>query len=1414
MPILPDMSKSESYYVQSKIIQPGFLTQTSPLSKIPSPMYKKFQWPYVNYLYRLPGVGDRVPGSGKYTLPISNRCTNLTLVNFMRSNGFHYVSRFAKTLPSMSLKNDAQTRDRVMEAAYKNKNRYARDPFPDQFLGVWHKFTVSAMERTYKRYKFSLSGGIEMTLEEVLKEVDLTKSCGFPWRRLFRDKKHFLTDNVDWKPREVLDNFWHSLDADNTAFYCFWLDKLKDEIRPIEKVAANKIRTFNCAPIEYVVASNRLCLDTNQAFYRDGASLNNWNTVGATKYFGKWDQLIRKHLKIGPKHTYSADGGQWDARMWQLMLWVCCKLRCQWSDLSFKSKDKLRRIYNLLIHRVVYGEWGDVFWLFSGNPSGGPNTITDNTIGHSWLWNLIWEILIDIENEKLGADALPLTQSFQDTHLCLSLCGDDILISISDFIKKWFSIPSIVQIATSIGTLFEFESLEPRHASECVYVSNTSTLVSGMWLPTPSFEKVIGGLVEAADFEPTIVFGEVHEVDPRFTLLRMYAIRIESWGNLQARDFLSDLIMKFLRRYQSFFVGTSPDTKIHADVTWAQVQTIYKTDRELLWLYTGLEHSDEKGSIDKMHSFPFIFDPMCGLSKVYKQIVDCVDYTSYGSVFDPTCGYEGEGPYCSICGLPKPEGHSCCENAPLSAYDMNMILCELCNVKCSGQVALETHFKGKQHLANTAKKQEQKAVVSVELDGIIANTFKELDLLIHRMHSRAMLMSVHNLSREDKGYQMSQSVRDRDEYLKSLKLLQTFFKMKTVRYGEAENPGPGETFRQKFHKRPWYDPVRVVGELVGADRDYSKVSASRRFVDSLPIASQIADFVRPIPHAEPIEHVEFRGRDESKRRKRHVVEFEDKDLMDPDLADEFSPSGNHKGDGPYVGPPKGKGKKWNTGKSPAAKSGTKPKNAARKQKKKVVRMMKNAVRKVNGKRKSQGNSNKVAVRTIPSNTRLKSAWNGTFRCRGTAYMGELESTAGTYPAQFASILLQTQNPISGTQPPALDYLDVNPYSVGMFLAGQGATSKVQAFADFFEKFRMKITWRWKHSCADTNPGQFVFFHDKDPVDAQQAYLLTEQIMQVATDDGALIRPYAKDTTFSVTTDKLWCRQASGTDVRKTSGGHVFCINTTRPAYLGTTCLGTMVVDYDIEFSEPCSNERIMTCEFTPQTPFIVGSQFVSWNPTQNRSNIILRAKEAGFAPPGGLNSQTAILLNHSFVTPMPTYIQGVVGVVGGVTAGVLKLYASGVDISGTNLAVDFQVLSGTDASEGFYASFNIYIPANTPPDVFVFAVQVTSIGGASSGTLFFHPSVFFPLDWVPGPLPPFYYSKELGLIKSELDEESKDDEKDPNTPKVSEPESWDHAELDGAVERAVARAMAQKAKWDAPIVSSSSSLLQKERLAN
>lgn len=615
----------------------------SKFSVTPSPVYSSFRWSHSNFVARLSSRQYDKRGNLKYAVPKSTRAqTQVLLESYRRVSGRDYDRKYMPTQPNML-------------AGYRNKNRYCRQPFPEQDLSpeIAKLFPV-AMERVGKRFAPFLSGSETLSMQEVISQADMTKSNGAVWRDVFRTKREFFeskfipfgpSKGLPWNPIDVLENFYQSLSAENTAFYVFWLDKLKDEIRPIDKLRClecvdkedpcpecpNKIRTFNCASTEMVIAMNQLCLDCNQSFYVMGANGVSWSTVGSSKYMLGWDRDIRKHLKVGPKNSYGLDGGQWDSRMFYMLLWAVCLLRQQWTVLTEDEKCKLRNLYRILITRMVQGEAGDILMFFLGNPSGSSNTICDNTIGFSILWEWVWLVLLRVENlrrRKTGEPLLSDSQTLMDKHVCLSICGDDVRLTISDDVLPWFNLHAIITTMASWNTLIEYESLQPMAAPDVVYTSNKSELVNGFYLPSPNYDRVVACLIEASEKVPYKNF----DVDPRWALLRLYAVRIDSWGNSELRALISDMILDCQKSNRQLFVSTHPDENIHKGVTWRAIQEVYKTDRELEWLYFGFEEGGPAGK----EIFPFIF---CPQDSEQNSII-----YSIMREFDSTLGYPGEGP--------------------------------------------------------------------------------------------------------------------------------------------------------------------------------------------------------------------------------------------------------------------------------------------------------------------------------------------------------------------------------------------------------------------------------------------------------------------------------------------------------------------------------------------------------------------------------------------------------------------------------------------------------------------------------------------------------------------------------------------------------------------------------------------------
>jgi len=1343
--LLFDLEKTSNFYERSGIlVNPSlFSLSKSPMFQSKSVPYLKHLWHYTSHVGRLPPTAQRgFAGSMKYTLPRTKRVHDSLLERTYVDLGYEYKSGYRPTLPFQREGERMKDEDfeRIMSAAYSNKNRYSRPLFPEQDHPAFMQHWEEAYTLTFKRYVNALDGARSMQLSAVVLELDMAKSCGSPWRKFFHSKKEFFqtpSKLPGFEPYAVLEDFNTSLDSENTAFYSFWLDKLKDEIRPNVKVDANKIRTFNCAPIEMVCAMNRLCLEMNQQFYMEGASLNNWSTVGSSKYLGTWDRLIRKHQEVGRNHSYSSDGGQWDSRMMAFLLWVVQHLRSQWCDLTPVEHRRLKMLYRLMIYRIVHGEAGDLMWFFIGNPSGSTNTITDNTIGHTFLWNMAWVLLRDIENRKRTLDdQIPGTQAFQDKNFCLSLCGDDSLITISETILSWFNATAVLQMMASWGTLQEFESVTPRPVEDCVYTSCTSQLYDGVYLPRPDTDRVLAGAIEAGKAHPSYVDGESQLTDPRWTLLRLYAIRIESWGNVDCRRLLSGLIHAWRLRYRQLFSTTPSSFEIHAGVRWGEVATIYKTDSELLWLYTGRE----TGSNGKSTSFPFVF-----VDKAMTPIQE--QFYRVRQEFDSTLGYPGEGPPKSLETKKAAVVNSERVRNP-NTYYMRRARTKIEEGKCVYKNCSSCYS-----FQFCASRQEMIPVTDCDCDSPLrtcvnhreeATMFGVLifgvgDVCDRNPGEMSSVGSLLEAQADMAGANMRLMLGDGKDPVKRQKL-------ESNRFGEASNPGPFTDqlakMQFKYHGN-WGGPRYSGGKFTDMpdwtipaldsldelfkkhDRDYGTMNqnqADRLFLQRARSLPQSAKkwLAQAGFHVKALNITDVQPA-WSKRKviDREQYPWEEKamiDTMDPEvmaafasngtplLADEFSPAGNHKGDGPPKSSMKQKKKR-------SKKVRVRSKKASRKRA--SQKKFKQKARARNSRRPQVPITS--LVRAVQRSQKLSMGSGGTVSFSGTIVLADLESISGS-SVRFSSLLSVFANSdTTGLGLPTPQFFDLTPYSL-QFLGQQfGIQTSIAVIANFFEKWKGSFVFEWRPACPTTQSGQMTWWVDKDPSDKDQAWLTSQAVLQVAEQHGAKMSSfYEKCSLATGTKEWLWCRQTASTDVRKTSAGHFFAVSNAALNADDTPVLGTLLVRYNIQFSQSCAKEVSYNAQFTgsainfgtsnAHVPFGSYSSEgkTECKPVQPLSNTVvpyLADTMVSSAFAGDVNG--TLVLNHGFVTPCATFVQIHCYAAGAQDADPsISYYLGGVlQAQGYTVQVDSTCHDATDS----IGVWTVFIPGGTPPD----SAQVT-----------------------------------------------------------------------------------------------------------
>lgn len=249
-----------------------------------------------------------------------------------------------------------------------NKIQPSPDPLSWKVSFVW-------LERHFMPY---MSGSEVLPMDFVIREMNKQTSPGYPWNLSYATKTEFLNDE---KMSQVLGDY-HTVIS--SCYPCgvepIWTCSVKgSELRPVEKILDNKLRTFTAAPFEHSASGNMLCLDMNSRFYR--SSNRTWSFVGQSKFRGGWDRLGQGMCRFPNK--YSLDGKEFDSSLFADALWDQCRLRFSFlrpQDRTQENWNALRNIYAAIIYAVCVLDLGDLIRKFTGNPSGCINTIVDNTM--------------------------------------------------------------------------------------------------------------------------------------------------------------------------------------------------------------------------------------------------------------------------------------------------------------------------------------------------------------------------------------------------------------------------------------------------------------------------------------------------------------------------------------------------------------------------------------------------------------------------------------------------------------------------------------------------------------------------------------------------------------------------------------------------------------------------------------------------------------------------------------------------------------------------------------------------------------------------------------------------------------------------------------------------------------------------
>jgi len=498
---------------------------------------------------------------------------NTSLDEFCLEKNLHVGSAYRMVVPNLN-------------ASFKSVSKYDKSQ-PQLNEESWEL----SGQWTIQHFIRHMGGSRVLNQNDCVKELDRSTSVGYPLSLDFHSKGVFL----DQGPKLMLTDFWDMIGKqEERVMRPIWTCSQKVELRAAEKLLENKIRTFTASPVEHSVALNRFCLDMNTKFYL--SNNKTWSFVGCSKYLQGWNALFARLAKH--PNAFELDESEYDSSLFARAMYGQMEIR--WVMLAEEHKTpenllRFKRLYDDIVHSVIVLENGELIQKHTGNPSGSANTIVDNTMILFRLFAYAW---IELAREKFGkANAASLAAakldditlrdyegdvfgSYQDfvKNVEAALNGDDNTFTVSQLCVSWFNPKTIAPIWSDIGVTTKTPCEEPCALKDVQFLSQGFREENGVWLPVPDTDRVLCSLRWGSSDD-----------DVRWHLMRAYALRIDSWGNLECRSFIQRYIEWIWKHpeYKEQLVG-----EING-ITMSEIDAIYKTNDWCWALYAGQEN---KGS--------------------------------------------------------------------------------------------------------------------------------------------------------------------------------------------------------------------------------------------------------------------------------------------------------------------------------------------------------------------------------------------------------------------------------------------------------------------------------------------------------------------------------------------------------------------------------------------------------------------------------------------------------------------------------------------------------------------------------------------------------------------------------------------------------------------------------------------------
>lgn len=331
----------------------------------------------------------------------------------------------------------------ILDRAYlqvKNKWFNGRDPKLARLL-TWEECIKGSSDSQY------------------LGPLNRQSSPGFPWilsrEKGFKGKTGWFGNDEYEISEEVISACIHRENQAREGIRTptIWVDTLKDERRPIEKVNALKTRVFSNGPMDYTILFRKYFLGFIAHLMEN--RITNEVSIGTNVYSQDWKKTALK-LKQKGKKVIAGDFSTFDGTLNSCMMERFVHLVNEFYD-DGEENALIRQTLFLDVFNSVHLCDGLIYMTTHSQPSGNPATTPLNCFINSMGLRMCFEECVRGKSKLSPLYEKWSMRDFEE-HVSMVSYGDDNVINFSDAVAPYFNMDTITEAFAKFGYVYTDEA--------------------------------------------------------------------------------------------------------------------------------------------------------------------------------------------------------------------------------------------------------------------------------------------------------------------------------------------------------------------------------------------------------------------------------------------------------------------------------------------------------------------------------------------------------------------------------------------------------------------------------------------------------------------------------------------------------------------------------------------------------------------------------------------------------------------------------------------------------------------------------------------------------------------------------------------------------------------------------------------